>query len=135
MGLSNSTDRPVHIFTFDPTGWAIHNVAKEYFIVEFALAYGFTKFIAEELTPQHFTQPGSAGVYIATVLYYTFTEFPQWHGGEILHDPAYSAVAAMGGDTSSTGPPGTTGGIPGFEILSALLALPPLYAFYRKRRR
>jgi len=136
MGLSNSTDRPVHIFTFDPSGWAIHNVATKYFAVEFALAYGFTKFIAEELTPQFFELAGTADVYVSTMLYFTFTEFPQWYGGEILHDPAYSAVAAMGGDdTSSTGPPGTTGGIPGFEILSALLALPPLYAFYRKRRR
>jgi len=137
MGLSNSTDRKVHIFTFDPSGWAIHNVAKEYFIVEFALAYGFTKFIAQELTPEYFSPGGTADVYVSTMLYFTFTEFPQWYGGEILHDPAYSAVAAMGtGDSSTTGPPGTdTNGIPGFEILSALLALPPLYALYRKRRR
>ncbi len=141
MGIDPTIDRPVHIVPFAPAGWAIHNVAKAYFAVEFALAYGFTKFIAQELTPQYFNIPaGTAEVYVNTVLYFTFTEFPQWYGGEILHDPAYSAVAAMaatGGETTTTGPPGTdtSAGIPGFELLSALLAIPPLYALYRKRRR
>ncbi len=95
MGIDPTVDRPVHIVPFAPNGWAIHNVAKAYFAVEFALAYGFTKFIAQELTSQYFNMPaGTAEVYVNTVLYFTFTEFPEWFGGEILHDPVYSAVAA-----------------------------------------
>jgi hypothetical protein len=135
LGIDPAVDRPVHIIPFDPAGWAIHNVAKAYFAVEFALAFGFTRFIAQELTPQYFNIPaGTAEVYVTTTLYFTFTEFPEWYGGEILHDPAYSAVAAMAaGDTSGTGQPTDTG-IPGFEFLSAILAIPPLYALYRKRR-
>lgn len=138
LGIDPTVDRPVHIIPFSPSGWAVHNVAKEYFAVEFALAFGFTRFIAQELTPQYFNIPaGTAEVYVTTVLYFTFTEFPEWYGGEILHDPAYSAVAAMAaGDTSDTDtPPPTDTGIPGFELLSTILAIPPLYALYRKRRR
>ncbi|MFX0084816.1 MAG: Heimdall-CTERM domain-containing surface protein [Candidatus Hodarchaeota archaeon] len=137
LGIDPTVDRPVYIIPFIPTGWAIHNYAKEYFAVEFALAFGFTRFIAQELTPQYFDIPaGTAEVYVTTVLYFTFTEFPEWYGGEILHDPAYSAVAAMAGFVSSDteGPPDTGTGIPGFEFLSAILAIPPLYALYRKRR-
>ncbi|MHA1236986.1 MAG: Heimdall-CTERM domain-containing surface protein, partial [Candidatus Hodarchaeales archaeon] len=119
--------------------WGITGVAKAYFRVEFELAYGFTKFMASQLTPQLFTMPGTATVYVDTVLYFTFTQFPEWYGGEIIHDPSYSAVAAVAatGDPTSTDlPPGDTTGlnIPGFELISALLAIPPLYALYRKRR-
>ncbi|WP_455140145.1 Heimdall-CTERM domain-containing surface protein [Candidatus Hodarchaeum mangrovi] len=139
FGIDPTVDRPVHILPFDPAGWIVTNVAHAYFVVEFALAYGFTKFLAEQLSPQLFTMP-SKELYINWVLYFTFTEFPEWYGGEILHDPSYSAVAALSvsGASSTTAPPGsdTTGlGIPGFELISVLLAIPPLYALYRKRRR
>ncbi|MHA1227683.1 MAG: hypothetical protein ACTSPV_13130 [Candidatus Hodarchaeales archaeon] len=139
FGIDPTVDRPVHILPFDPTGWVVTNVARAYFKVEFELAYGFTRFIAQQLTPQYFTMPSTAEVYVSTVLYFTFTEFPEWYGGEILHDPAYSAVAALSasGGSTTTAPPGTgtTGtGIPGFELLSSFLAIPPMYALYRKRR-
>ncbi len=139
-GIDPDADRPVNIRLFDPMGWAIHNVAKFYFRVEFELAYGFTKFIALQLTPQIFSMPGTATVYIDTVLYFTFTEFPEWYGGEIIHDPSYSAVAAMAATPGTTttdepGPGSTTDtGIPGFEFLPVLLSIPPLYALYRKKR-
>jgi hypothetical protein len=140
-GIDENVDRPVYIIPFDPTGWTITGPAKIYFKVEFALAWGFTVFMAKQLTPELFTLPGSADVYIDTVLYFTFTEFPEWYGGEILHDPAYSAVSAVeettSDETTSDAPPptDTTGlNIPGFEMISALLALPVFYAGYRKRR-
>jgi hypothetical protein len=138
-GIDPNKDRPVYIIPFDPSGWGITGVAKAYFRVEFELAYGFTKFMASQLTPQLFTMPGTATVYVETVLYFTFTQFPEWYGGEIIHDPSFSAVAAVAatGDPTSTDlPPGDTTGlnIPGFELISALLAIPPLYALYRKRR-
>jgi len=138
FGIDPTVDRPVYILPFDPAGWIVTNVAHTYFVVEFALAYGFTKFLAEHLSPQLSTMP-SEELYINLVLYFTFTEFPEWYGGEILHDPAYSAVAALSvsGTSSTTAPPSgdTTGlGIPGFELISVLLAIPPLYALYRKKR-
>ncbi|MHA1932800.1 MAG: Heimdall-CTERM domain-containing surface protein [Promethearchaeota archaeon] len=139
-GIDPDEDRPVYIIPFTPSpSWGITNVAKEYFRVEFELAYGFTKFMATQLTPQIFSMPSSS-VYVESVLYFTFTEFPEWYGGEIIHDPSYSAIAAAAAQAESTTttdlPPGTTteGVIPGFEFLSTLLAIPPLYALYRKRR-
>jgi len=83
---------------------------------------------------------GDSTAYVETVLYFTFTEFPEWYGGEIIHDPAYSAVAAVtaGTETSTSGlPPGSTtteGTIPGFELITGLLAIAPLFALFRKRR-
>jgi hypothetical protein len=141
-GIDPTADRPVYIVPFDPTGWGVAGVAKAYFAVEFGLAYGFTKFIAKEVG-EFMSMSANATAYVSAMLYFTFTEFPEWYGGEIIHDPSYSAVAAMAvvGDESSTapetsGPPATSegDGIPGFEILSVLLAIPPLYALYRKRR-
>ena len=139
-GIDPTLDRPVHIIPFNPAGWTITGAAKIYFAVEFALAYGFTKFIAEQLTPELFDMAGDATVYVESVLYFTFTEFPEWYGGEIIHDPAYSAVAAVtaAGETSTSDlPPGSTttnGTIPGFELITGLLAIAPLFAFFRKRR-
>ncbi|MHA2223752.1 MAG: Heimdall-CTERM domain-containing surface protein [Candidatus Hodarchaeales archaeon] len=141
-GISNTTDRDVHIRLFDPSGWIFvnHPAAKKYFQVEFEMAYGFTRFVAKRLSPQLTNTHigGDATVHVSSkMLYFTFTEFPEWYGGEIIHDPAYSAVAAVAaaGDSTDTssGPP-TSGGIPGFELLSVLLAIPPLFALYRKRR-
>ncbi len=142
--IDPTTDRDVIIDVFDPSDWAITGVAKAYFAVEFALAYGFTLFIASKLTPELFNLPSDATAYLSSelLLYLTFTEFPEWFGGEIVHDPAYSAVAAMaatGEDTTTTteGPgPGDGDGVPfpGFELLSVLFAIPALYALYRKRR-
>ncbi|NHJ00636.1 MAG: hypothetical protein EAX86_00780 [Candidatus Heimdallarchaeota archaeon] len=137
-GIDPNADRPVYIIPFTPSDtWVITNVAREYFAVEFAYAYGFTKFLAYELSDT-FSMAGTADVYVSSILYFTFTEFSEWYGGEIYHDPAYSAVAALAvDDTSDTGtPPGNGfGAIPGFELISTFLALPPLYAIYRKRRR
>ncbi len=144
MGIDPSVDRPVIILPFTPIGWAIKdNVAKEYFRVEFELAYRFTKLVAGKLSSAYTAYPGSASIYMANMLYFTFTEFPEWYGGEIIHDPAYSAVAAMAAVGETTTPGDTTGpttssepsGVPGFEGIVALLALPPLYTLYRKRRR
>jgi len=142
--IDPTTDRDVIIDVFELDDWAITGVAEGYFAVEFALAYGFTLLMAEKLTPELFSLPADAKAYLSSelLLYLTFTEFPEWFGGEIVHDPAYSAVAAMaatGEDTTTTtegpGPgDGDTGPIPGFELLTVLLAIPPLYALYRKRR-
>lgn len=132
----------VIVTLFNPAGWSVEsNLMKAYFIVEFALAFTFTKFVATKIAPE-ITYPGTKTVLLGRILYFTFTEFPEWYGGEIFHDPAYSAVAAMAAvgeesstETGTTGTEtGTDGGIPGFEILSVLLAIPPLYALYRKRR-
>ncbi|MFW9856619.1 MAG: Heimdall-CTERM domain-containing surface protein [Candidatus Thorarchaeota archaeon] len=137
--IDPAVPRNVEIHLFDPTNWAwaIPDVSKVYFKLEFALAYQFTKWFAVQLEPG-LLPPGDEGVYFNFVLYFTFTEFPEWYGGEIIHDPAYSAVAALAaGDTTTTGPgPGdtTTGPISGFELLSVVLAIPPLVALYRKRR-
>lgn len=140
--IDPNTDRDVIIDVFYPD--VVSSVAISYFAVEFALAYGFTIFMAEKLTPELFSLPADATTYLSSelLLYLTFTEFPKWFGGEIVHDPAYSAVAAMaatGEETTTTtegpGPGnGDTGPIPGFELLSVILAIPALYALYRKRR-
>lgn len=142
-GIDPNADRPVYIIPFHPDGWAVTGVAKAYFAVEFALAYGFTVFMAKELG-EFMGMSDSATAYLSITLYFTFTEFPEWYGGEIIHDPAYSAVAAMAavGEESSateeTSGPHTEsddGGVPGFEILAVLLAIAPIYAIHRKRRR
>ncbi|MHA2246512.1 MAG: Heimdall-CTERM domain-containing surface protein [Candidatus Hodarchaeales archaeon] len=141
-GIDPTVDRPVHILPFDPDGWCVTGVAKAYFAVEFGLAYGFTIFMAKELG-EFMSMSADATAYLSVMLYVTFTEFPEWYGGEIIHDPSYSAIAAVAAVTEdpssaeeSSGPPDTSedDGVPGFEILSVLLAIPPLYAIYRKRR-
>ncbi|MFX0210167.1 MAG: hypothetical protein ACFFDT_29565 [Candidatus Hodarchaeota archaeon] len=129
----------------DWSNWDVEGVGVGYFAVEFGLAWGFTRFMAEQLSPDLVMKVDNEEAYVDTSLYFTLTQFPAWYGGEIIHDPAYSAVAAMAGtkeDSSATsasetsGPPTTTstGAVPGFQILSVLLALPPLYTIYRKRR-
>ncbi|MFW9906604.1 MAG: Heimdall-CTERM domain-containing surface protein, partial [Candidatus Thorarchaeota archaeon] len=134
----------VYIIPFEPLGWGIKGVAKEYFAVEFALAYGFTIFMARELG-EFMSMSDDATAYVSIVLYFTFTEFPEWYGGEIIHDPTYSAVAAMAavspesssvssGESSEEPTQPSSGGIPGFELLSVFLGILPIIALYRKRR-
>ncbi|MFX0186018.1 MAG: Heimdall-CTERM domain-containing surface protein, partial [Candidatus Hodarchaeota archaeon] len=136
-GIDPNLDRDVYVKLFDPTAWdwVFPPEARAYFLVEYGLALMFTHFIAEKIAPE-ITYPGTNVALLAQILYLTFTEFPEWFGGEIYHDPAYSAVAAVvaEGDTDTTGEETTAGGIPGFELLSVLLAIPPTYAIYRKRR-
>lgn len=137
-------DVKIRVLTHDTwSNWDTQGVAEEYFIVELGMAYLFTEFMAEQLSLQLTDIADNVEDLFSDTLYFTGTEFPEWYGGEIVHDPAYSAVAALAAvvDESSTaeetsGPPdtGDGGGIPGFEILSVLLAIPPLYALYRKRR-
>jgi hypothetical protein len=143
--IDPNTDRDVVVIPFDPSGWGAINfgIAKAYFAVEFGLAYGFTIFMAKQIA-EFMSMSSSATAYVSVdLLYFTFTEFPEWYGGEIIHDPAYSAVAAMAavGDESSSVPAGessekkeqSSDGMPGFELLSVLLGILPLYALYRKR--
>lgn len=56
--------------------------------------------------------------------------YPKWGGKEILHDPAYVVVSG----TASEGEIPTEGNIPGFEIISALLALPLVTLAIRRKR-
>jgi hypothetical protein len=136
-GIDPNLDRDVYVKLFDPTGWSwvFPEVAKAYFLVEYGLALKFTQFIATKVAPE-ITYPGTDVALLANILYLTFTEFPEWFGGEIYHDPAYSAVAAVvaEGETDTSGEETTPGGVPGFELLSVLIAIPPMYALYRKRR-
>jgi len=140
FNINATEDRDVYVTTFDPTGWTFTDMAKAYFNVEFSLAWGFTVFMASKIAPD-IVHPG-VGEHtqvVNQIAYLTFTEFPAWYGGEIYHDPSYSAVAAVAatGDPTTTDlPPGDTTrlNIPGFELISALLAIPPLFALYRKRR-
>ncbi|MHA1976106.1 MAG: hypothetical protein ACW98I_04305 [Candidatus Hodarchaeales archaeon] len=140
FNIDPTTDRDVYVTLFDPSGWFAANVAKPYFIVEFSLAWAFTYFMATKVAPD-IVHPG-AGQHTEVInqfLYLTFTEFPTWYGGEIYHDPSYSAVAAVAAqsETTTDGPAvsDTTGlNIPGFELISVLVALPLLYTSYRKRR-
>jgi hypothetical protein len=134
--IDPTVKRDVYVQLFDPTGWGITGVAKEYFAAEHHLAIGFTIFIASQIAPE-IVYPSSGVTVVDHFLYLTFVEFPEWYGGEIYHDPAYSAVAAVAaspGDTTTDGEDDTGIGIPGFEIVSVLLAIPPLYALYRKKR-
>ena len=140
FNIDPTENRDVYVTLFDPSGWAFTNIAKAYFIVEFALAWGFTVFVANNIAPD-IVHPdvGEHPEVVNQIAYLTFTEFPAWYGGEIYHDPSYSAIAAAAAQAESTStdlPPETTTGanIPGFELLSTLLAIPPLYALYRKRR-
>jgi len=144
-GIDPTVDRPVYVIPFDPEGWGVKDFgyALAYFVVEFALAYGFTAFMAKELTGFVISEDSAKYVEV-DLLYFTFTEFPEWYGGEIIHDPTYSAVAALAAEQpetsateseeSSEKPTEPSGGVPGFEMLSVLLGILPLYALYRKRR-
>jgi hypothetical protein len=103
-GINPNIDQPVEVIPFDPTGWGVANfgVAKAYFAVEFGLAYGFTKFMVDELGKFMSMSPDAAAYVSVDLLYFTFTEFPKWFGGEIIHDPTYSAVAAWVPEETST---------------------------------
>jgi hypothetical protein len=91
--------------------------------------------------------PSSVAVYISIyLLYFTFTEFPEWYGGEIIHDPIYSAIAAIAASSpgatyttaSSISKPGThITGAPGFEIMFILgtMVLVIRYRFKRRRKK
>ncbi|MFX0151559.1 MAG: Heimdall-CTERM domain-containing surface protein, partial [Candidatus Hodarchaeota archaeon] len=131
--IDPTTKRDVYVQMFIPTpAWGITDVAIEYFAIEIGLAFGFTKFVATKIAPE-ILYPGSGTIVVNRFLYLTLVEFPEWLGGEIYHDPAYSAVAAVAavddGDTDTQ-----TGDVPGFEFLTIFLAIPALYALYRKRR-
>ena len=137
FNIDATIDRDVYVTTFKPVGaWTFNNVSKAYFIVEFSLAWGFTVFMASKVAPE-IVHPGAGShtEVVNQIVYMTFTEFPAWYGGEIYHDPSYSAVAAVAAqpDTTTDGSD-TTGNIPGFELISVLVALPLMYTAYRKRR-
>ncbi|MFX0206483.1 MAG: Heimdall-CTERM domain-containing surface protein [Candidatus Hodarchaeota archaeon] len=121
----------VDMFIITPK-WGITGVARDYFIIELGLAHGFTKFVASKIA-SGILYPGEGKIAVERFLYLTLVEFPEWLGGEIVHDPAYSAVAAV---AAAPGESDTDngGGVPGFEFLTVLLAIPALYALYRKRR-
>ncbi len=136
----DTIDRDVYVTLFDPSGWFAANVAKPYFLIEFSLAWGFTVFMASKIAPE-IVHPGAGShtEVVNQILYLTFTEFPEWFGGEIYHDPSYSAVAAVAAqpETTTDSPPGTDttdAAFPGFELVSVLVALPLMFAAYRKRR-
>ncbi|MFX0173026.1 MAG: Heimdall-CTERM domain-containing surface protein [Candidatus Hodarchaeota archaeon] len=131
--IDDTVPRDVYVQMFIPTpAWGITGVAKEYFAIEVGLAFGFTKFIALKIAPE-ILYPGSGTIVVDRFLYLTLVQFPEWLGGEIYHDPAYSAVAAVAA-AGTTDTNNGDGGIPGFEFLTVLLAIPALYALYRKRR-
>ncbi|MFX1285178.1 MAG: hypothetical protein ACFFB5_16095 [Promethearchaeota archaeon] len=113
-------------------------LVKGYLDISHELYHDFIKWILENGFGYHKTY----GYRAEEANYLTLTQFGDWVGGEIVHDPAYSAVAAMAAVESSassssktSGPPptSTTGGVPGFEILIVLFTLPPLYTMHRKR--
>ncbi|MHA2237748.1 MAG: hypothetical protein ACXAB2_05160 [Candidatus Hodarchaeales archaeon] len=55
--------------------------------------------------------------------------YPKWDGKEILHDPAYSVLTGIAAESENTdGAP-----IPGFELVSLLLAIPVVVLLKRKR--
>lgn len=138
-----TTDHEVIVHIIDKTQWGnwdTKDIGKGYFIVEFGMAYLFTDWVAKQLSLQLTSIADSVDDYLGDMLFFTATEFPDWHGGEIYHDPTYSAVAAMaavdGESSEETSGPGEepSDGVPGFEILFAILAILPLYALSRKRR-
>ncbi|PWI48680.1 hypothetical protein CEE45_05570 [Candidatus Heimdallarchaeota archaeon B3_Heim] len=94
FNIDPDVNRDVYVTLFDPSGWTFTNVAKAYFTVELSLAWSSTVFVASKIAP-NIVLPG-AGQHTEVVnqfLYLTFTEFPEWYGGEIYHDPTYTAIA------------------------------------------
>ncbi|UCG89966.1 MAG: hypothetical protein JSU57_05755 [Candidatus Heimdallarchaeota archaeon] len=145
--INPDVDRDVVIRVLDHNDWSnwdTEGVAEEYFIVELGMSYLFTEWMATQLSLQLTDIATSVEDLLSDTLYFIGTEFPEWHGGEIIHDPTYSAIAALAAqppETTTTteeteGPPPSSSedGVPGFEILSVLIILPPLYALTRKRR-
>jgi hypothetical protein len=94
FNIDPTVDRDVYITLFDPSGWAFTNVAKAYFILEYSLAWASTVFVASKIAPE-IVHPGAGQPteVVNQIVYLTFTEFPMWYGGEIYHDPAYTAIA------------------------------------------
>ena len=71
----------------------------------------------------------SATAYLSVdLLYFTFTEFPEWYGGEIIHDPTYYAVAAITTEPpissesseEKSEPEQPSNGVPGFKLFFIL---------------
>ncbi|MHA1996414.1 MAG: hypothetical protein ACW97Z_17925, partial [Candidatus Hodarchaeales archaeon] len=94
FNIDPTVDRDVYVTLFEPSGWAITNIMKAYFVIEYSLAWAFTVFVASKIAPE-IIQPG-AGQHtevVNQIVCMTFTEFPTWYGGEIYHDPTYTAVA------------------------------------------
>ena len=104
-GIDPTIDQLVEVIPFDPSGWGVADfeITKVYFATEFSLAYGFTKFMAKELG-EFIAMSGSPIIYVTVdLLYFTFTEFPKWYGGEIIYDAhTYSVVAASSLDFKTT---------------------------------
>ncbi len=128
--INLNTDRPVEVIPFDPTGWGVADfgIAKAYFAVEFDLAYGFTTFMAKQTGEFMFMPPSVIAYLSVDLLYFTFTEFPEWYGGEIIHDPTYSVIAAMAAESvessstkSSKESEEPSDGVPGFDVIFLIL--------------
>ncbi|MFX1505289.1 MAG: hypothetical protein ACFFDC_04150 [Promethearchaeota archaeon] len=142
--MSPETDWDVQIIPFDPIGWGVADfgITKAYFVIEFGLAYEFTKFMAKDIG-EFIQMPPSAAAYLsADLLYFTFTEFPEWYGGEIIHDPTYSAVAAMAAEPpesssreeSSEAPATPSNGVPGFKRILPILGVLALLAWKKSKK-
>ncbi|MFX1285574.1 MAG: hypothetical protein ACFFB5_18185 [Promethearchaeota archaeon] len=131
---------PSLITVFTPFDWPISNVAKEYFKVEFDLVYDITKFVINKISSELNTMPESASLYIGTILYFTFTDFPKWYGCGIINNFTYYTIAAMTAPSSSTtstsmtSEPPPTSSHTGFEIFYPILGLLFLKRIYTLKK-
>ncbi|PWI49682.1 hypothetical protein CEE45_00710 [Candidatus Heimdallarchaeota archaeon B3_Heim] len=137
LGFNADVDRDVVIVAKPHSGLAhiTTSLARKYFDLTHGLYEDFTEHVL--INGLGFQSPPSYAIDASN--YLTVTEFGDWVGGQIVHDPSYSAVAAVAAtqETTTDGPSdtSTTGtNIPGFGLLSALIAIPLFYASYRKRR-
>ncbi|UCG03523.1 MAG: hypothetical protein JSW11_05920 [Candidatus Heimdallarchaeota archaeon] len=142
LGFNPDTDREVTLLAEKQADMShvTTPLVKGYLDISHGLYHDFIKWILDVgfgYTQTYEYRVGQAN-------YLTLTQFGDWVGGEIIHDPTYSAVAAMAAEPpeSSSTPEESSeeheessDGVPGFEILSVLLGILPVYALYRKRRR
>lgn len=148
LGFDATLDRNVTIVadSYSNLGYAITPLSIAYVDLSQGLYKDFTNWLVTNEDGLGFN-----GLYLYPVSfsnYMTVTEFGDWVGGEIIHDPSYSAVAAVAAtatpDETSTDdtslPDGTEpktteglGTIPGFELIPVLLAIPPIYALKKKK--
>ncbi|MFW9914554.1 MAG: hypothetical protein ACFFGZ_02990 [Candidatus Thorarchaeota archaeon] len=124
------------IIDYFPAGNSyIQNLGTFYFKLEMGLAKAFLYLLALEMGLDNAADQGRI-VDVAHHAYVTLTEYPVWNGGDIDHDPTYTAISGQGegGEGSETETGSSAGAFaPGFEFLTVFLAAIPLI-LYKKRK-
>lgn len=143
LGYNPADNHNISLELLSPTGWGLPPSTKEYLKFEVGMAHEFTRWVAGQLLPGFDTS--TISMYANSSKYVSFIEYPEWSGGQIVHDPTFSAITGVGDSTSSTtissstqtstSTPSSTKPSPGFALMAVLAAGVIVTLLTRRRKK